>query len=134
MIPQGGSLNNQPIKRVTEPSRTYALNPETGRITGLADGLDAVRQAAMKILGTERFEHLIYSGNYGVELQKMNRDRRFLSSELKRRIQEALLQDDRIRSVGEIRITYADDSATVDFSIQSVYGDVQLRKELKGLV
>nr|WP_313785006.1 DUF2634 domain-containing protein [Paenibacillus larvae] len=32
------------------------------------DGLEAIRQAVHKILHTERYEHLIYSPDYGSEL------------------------------------------------------------------
>ncbi len=120
--------------RVTQPSRTYALNPENGRIEGRTDGLEAVRQAVMKILGTERYQYVIYSPDYGVELQTVGVDRRFLASEWKRRIQEALLQDDRIRSVGEMKMDYADDTAHIEFTVHSVFGMIQLREELGGLV
>ena len=52
----------------TQPSLTYALDAENGRIRGKVDGLEAVKQAVYLVLSTERFAHLIYSWNYGAEL------------------------------------------------------------------
>ena len=49
----------------TQPSLTYALDAENGRIRGKVDGLEAVKQAVYLVLSTERFAHLIYSWNYG---------------------------------------------------------------------
>ena len=45
----------------TQPSLTYALDAENGRIRGKVDGLEAVKQAVYLALSTERFAHLIYS-------------------------------------------------------------------------
>ena len=52
----------------SQPSRTYAVDWQTGRVSGFVDGTDALKQAIYKILQTERFAHLIYSWNYGFEM------------------------------------------------------------------
>ena len=38
----------------TQPSLTYALDAENGRIRGKVDGLEAVKQAVYLVLSTER--------------------------------------------------------------------------------
>ena len=58
-------------KVVLYPTKTYALDMENDRIKGYADGLAAMRQAVYKILMTDRFLHIIYSTNYGTELDKI---------------------------------------------------------------
>ena len=57
------------IEEVVLPSYTYQV--KNGRIHGYIDGLEAMRQAVEKILLTERFEWVIYSSNYGVELERL---------------------------------------------------------------
>ena len=71
MIPQGGTLqlDSQILETLEQPSLTYELNLKEKTIAGYIDGLEAVKQAVVKILQTRRFEHLIYSSNYGQELQ-----------------------------------------------------------------
>ena len=53
------------------PSKSYRMLIEDERIIGNIDQLDAVAQACYKILNTERYVHVIYSWNYGVELQEL---------------------------------------------------------------
>ncbi len=88
-----------------KPNKTYYLDLDTGRITGfLYRGEEAVRQAVFFILNAERCGHEVYSWNYGVELKDMiGQPAEFVQSELKRRIYEALVQDDRIIGVDNFR-------------------------------
>ena len=63
-------LNN--IEEVTEQtSKTFYLNIEKNTISNFCDGIEAMKQAIYCILNTERFEHLIYSWNYGIELKHL---------------------------------------------------------------
>lgn len=89
ILPEGAVLNNA-SEEVEQPSRTYRLDIERGKITGLVDGQDAVKQAIYKILNTERFGHFIYSGSYGSEKSEIFR------TDYERCIRDALLQDERI--------------------------------------
>jgi hypothetical protein len=126
MIPTGGSIDIQNIEPIEQPSRTWRLDFERGRVTGMIDGLDAVRQAVFKILQTERFRYLIYDADYGVELASLvGRDPVFVQSELRRRITEALTQDDRIDSVTDFQIDISGDTATVRLTVVSTFGSFQ---------
>lgn len=112
---------------VEQPSRTYKLDMRQGRMAGMADGLDAVRQAVYKILHTERFAHLIYSADYGFERAGLlggNPD--FVRLELGRRTREALLADERISDITDFRIEMQGDEAEVSFTVLSVYGDFRM--------
>lgn len=123
MIPAGGSIANTMVEEVQQPSRTYKLDFARGRVAGMTDGLDAVKQAAFKILQTDRYQYEIYSFNYGHELNRLiGGDPRLVRSEASRMIREALLQDDRITSVSDIQVMIGEDSLMATFTVISDAG------------
>ncbi|UNK17643.1 DUF2634 domain-containing protein [Paenibacillus sp. N3/727] len=134
MIPQGGTLlpESEISEYVDQPSLTYRLNLEEGTISGQVDGLLAIKQAVVKILQTRRFEHLIYSSDYGQELDAViGRDPLWAYAEIERHIKEALLQDDRILSVDDMNIAFAGEQAMAEFTVRSVYGAFDMKKEVR---
>lgn len=94
------------------PSLTYAMNirekefdKQQNNFVGKTDGTEAIRQAVIKILNTERYEHEIYSWDYGIELKDLyGQPMVYCMSEIKVRITEALLVDDRIESVENFEV------------------------------
>lgn len=126
MIPVGGQLDDGELQEIQQPSRTYRLDLDKQRARGTIDGLDAVRQAVLKILQTERYDFLIYSTDYGTETAGVTgRSPEIIQSELGRRIREALLQDDRISDVTEMQISVSGDSAQVSFTVESDQGSFE---------
>jgi Protein of unknown function (DUF2634). len=121
ILPEGAVLNTA-AEETTQPSRTYRLDLERGKITGFVDGQDAVKQAIYKILDTERFAHFIYSGSYGSERSELFR------SDYERWIRDALLQDERINAVQDFEITTTGDEAAVRFTALTIYGSVSIEK------
>ena len=98
-----------------EPSKTFKLNIEKNRVDGICDDVEALKQTIFLILNTERYEHLIYSRNYGVELNDLiGEPISYVIPELERRITEALIQDDRIENID-------------NFEFQNIKGKVQCR-------
>ncbi|MEG6521145.1 DUF2634 domain-containing protein [Desulfotomaculum sp. 1211_IL3151] len=131
MIPKNGTLANQAINIEQQPSRTYKVDFEAKRTAGMTDDLDAVKQAVFKLLQTEKDHYLIYSSNYGIELNGLiGRDRIFVQSELKRRIQEALLQDDRIKAIEDVQITFDEDQALATFVVLTQYGSFNVNQRV----
>ena len=128
MIPETGVLDREIVlKRMA--GRTYRLDSETGRIAGMVDGLEAMRQAVYKILATERYDWLIYSWNYGTEL----RDLIGMPAELgsvyaKARITEALLQDDRVKEVGDFVCERERDAVRLSFTVVTTEGELEVQK------
>ena len=99
MIPNYDILIEE-ITEPTYPNRTYKVDFNTDRVNGYTDELDAVIQAIYLILSTERYKHIIYSWDYGVELVDLiGKPMPYVMSELQRRIKEALIQDNRIDDV-----------------------------------
>ena len=85
-----------------QPSYTHKLDIEGQRVAGMTDKREALRQAVYLILNVERYAYPIYSRNYGSELVDLiGQPMDYAMSEMKRRITDALMQDDRITGVDD---------------------------------
>jgi hypothetical protein len=126
----------------TQPSLTWAMNinePEMldevkNSFIGKVDEEDAVLQAAMKILQTERGAFDIYSDDYGIELEDLRgRDMIYCESEVPVRIKEALMVDDRIENVSNFSVERSDDRRAlhVSFTIETADVDVSMETEVE---
>ncbi len=123
ILPRGAILDEDiEVEEIIEPTKTYKI--KDNRIVGFTDGKEALKQAIQLILGTERYEYLIYSWNYGSELNGLiGRQKDIAESEFKRRIREALSQDDRINNVDNFMFNYDKDGVEVSFTVFSIYGE-----------
>ncbi|MEH6944776.1 DUF2634 domain-containing protein [Bacillus sp. JJ722] len=110
-----------------EPSKTYRINFDgTNRLTGMVDDLDAVKQFSRKALITSRSHFLIYTDDYGCELEDLigqDVTDAFLESEVPRMVREALIYDDRIIEVNNIRLRREGDALFVALTVISIFGD-----------
>ena len=115
---------------VQMPTRTYKIS--NGRVNGWIDDLEAMRQAVEKILLTERFEWVIYSDNYGIEIQDLiGNDFDLIQSEIERVVSEALLADERIESVDNFDLQQTDRSSLVfSFTVLTVFGEINMEQEV----
>jgi phage baseplate assembly protein W len=131
MLPVTGNILERDFKMVQIPSKTFRLDTENKRVTGMVDGLDAVKQAVFCILNTERFEWLIYSWNYGVELNGLFwKSTGLVKAKIKKRIKEALQQDDRIQSVDTFSFESNGRILHVSFIVHTTYGEIMIEKEV----
>lgn len=114
-----------------QPSYTHKLDIEGQRVAGMTDERDAVLQAVYLILNVERYAFPIYSRNYGSELSDLiGKPKDYAMSEIKRRITEALLQDDRITSLDGWEFETGQNWVTARFIVHTIYGDVSAQKEV----
>ena len=112
-----------------ETSHTYKLDLDNSTIAGYVDDLEAMKQAIYLILNIERYEYLIYSWNYGIELNDLyGQPISFVLPELKRRITEALLQDTRITGVENFSFEIKKGKVHATFTVNTIYGDVEAEK------
>jgi len=112
-----------------EPSKTFKLNIEKNKVDGICDDVEALKQAIFLILNTERYEHLIYSRNYGVELNDLiGEPISYVIPELERRITEALIQDDRIENVDNFEFQNVKGKVHCKFTVYSKYGNIKAEK------
>ena len=117
----------------TEPSKTSRLNIENNTISGICDGKEAVKQAVYKILNTERYKYVIYSRNYGSEFEKLyGKQMSYVKSIIKSVITDALMADDRIKNISNFIVEKIDKTALkVDFTVESIFGDIDISEEVR---
>ena len=112
-----------------EPSKTFKLNIEKNRVDGICDDVEALKQTIFLILNTERYQHLIYSRNYGVELNDLiGEPISYVIPELERRITEALIQDDRIENIDNFEFQNIKGKVQCRFSVHTKYGNIKAEK------
>ncbi|MGO0862332.1 DUF2634 domain-containing protein, partial [Clostridioides difficile] len=81
------------------------------------------------ILNTERYQHLIYSWHYGVELNDLiGEPVSYVIPELERRIKEALIQDDRIENVDNFEFQNVKGKLHCNFVVHTKYGNLNAEK------
>lgn len=130
MIPGGNNLKQ--IELIAQPSLCHRMLLENHRIIGTCDGIEAVKQAIYNILNTERYQYIIYSWDYGVELEDLyGMPADYAMPELKRRITEALMQDGRIEAVDQFEFEKKGSRMIVGFIVHTVFGRVRSRKEVE---
>ncbi|WP_129600485.1 DUF2634 domain-containing protein [Anaerophilus nitritogenes] len=131
MIPTGSKIRNATVENVQRPSKTWKIDFETGDIIETIDKLDAIKQSVHKILKTKRFEYVIYTTNYGNELETLlGKDRLYVRSEIARMIKEALNVDDRILSIQNMNIEFVGDTAIAKFTVVSNAGTFDVEEEV----
>lgn len=142
MIPETSGLIESEESILEEPSsKTYLidfdekclrLSFDEGDSDGFIDDLKAMEQAVFCILNTERYECLIYSWDYGSELQDViGMDTDIVLSEIERRITEALLADSRILSVDDFDFETNKKEVLCTFSVSTIYGDLEIEQEVE---
>ncbi len=128
----GDDLNLIAFTLENQPGYTHKLDMEKGRVAGMTDGRDALAQTIYLILSVERYAYAIYSWRYGVQLADLiGKPRDYAMSEIKRRITEALTQDDRITGVENWSFQPGRRSVLVSFTVMTIYGAVDATKEVE---
>lgn len=121
-----------------EPSLTYAMKvsqeiSEDSIFVGRVDDVKAIEQAIIKIINTERYEYEIYSWDYGIELKDLFGEQiPYVMSEVRQRITDALLADDRIDAVEDFEVERAGKHGVhCIFTAVTTRGDeIQIEKEV----
>jgi len=130
MIPRNSGLLQQDFVVVEQPTYTYAMDKEKIHIRGNTDKLAAMEQAVYKIVFTERYQYIIYGRNYGVQLLDLfGMPKTFVIPEIKRRITEALLWDNRITRVDNWSFNIPKRKVVeASFRVVTIFGDVMMQR------
>ena len=105
-------------------AKTFKVDSDSGRIRGHVDELDSVKQAVRIMLSVPRFQHEIYSRNYGHDLQDLiGKPLDYVLGDVRRMIREALLIDERIIDIDDFVINKVGENLQVKFKVTSIYGD-----------
>lgn len=130
MIPGVNEFLEEDFEIEEQPSKTFKLHIDDKVINGLTDELDAIRQTIYMILNTERYQYIIYSWNYGIELMDLfGEPITYVCPELERRITEALTQDERILSVDAFSFDTSKKGVVhVTFTANTIFGEVDAER------
>ena len=117
---------------VEEPSYTPRLNQDTYRISGFVDGLEAVKQAVYLITNVERYDWLIYSWKYGIELIELfGKESSFVIAELERTFTEAIKQDVRVNDVKDFTFNVNRNDIFMECTVVSIFGEFRYEFEVE---
>lgn len=136
MIPKTDNENwkgEVEIHRIS--SETYEMDLKKNKIYGTILEQKAMEQAIYKILHTQRYTHVIYDGAYGVELSDLfGKPQSYVIPELQKRVEDALLADDRIEEVKDFRFSQEKNTLTVRFRVETIFGEMEGEKEMTNYV
>lgn len=126
LLPGGGARTGRVQEAGEMPSRTYGLDLGAQRARGFVDGEEALKQAVAMRLNSWWRAHDIYDDHYGFEAQGLiGRSRGYIRSELKRRLRECLMEDDRVYGVENFRYEEGEDGEAwmLSFRLKSRFGE-----------
>lgn len=130
MIPKINELLSTTLELETQPSKNFKMYFAQEVVSGTITDLNAMEQVIYKILNTERYQYLIYSWNYGIELNDLlGEPVSYVCPEIERKVTEALVQDDRILSVDSFVFDITEKRKVhVTFIVHTIFGDVNAEK------
>lgn len=125
-----------PIDEIEESqeqsSKTYRLDLDKGRISGIIDGLEAVEQAIRKALITQRFKCLIYDSQYGSEIEEAiiaaDASEDYTRTAIEGFVRDALKPDSRIVDIHDFEIEFTDDAANISFIADTIFGTTEIKE------
>ena len=129
MLPQSSNVQIMTdLDIVSQPNKTYYIDKEKKIVQGtVEDYLKTVEQSVYLILQTERYDYIMYSHKYGIELKDLyGREENYVVPMLMLRVPEALLQDDRIESVEDFSYTVNGGKFLINFTVKTKYGDLKM--------
>lgn len=119
------------FEEVVGPTKNFRIIYGRERIFGFVDEIEAMKQAIYLILSVERYDHEIYSWNAGVEFTDLfGKPVTYVATEVKKRIRDALLQDDRITEVDGFEVTINKNNVAVRFVAHTIFGEIESEREV----
>ena len=110
--------------------KEYEFDFATGKLTGkLLEGKEALKVWIYKTLLTKRYKHIIYSWDYGQDLEELigqGYEKGLIRSEVERRIKDCLLIHPHIKECNSFNIKLQQDQLHVDFTVNTIYGEVDI--------
>lgn len=102
----------------------FILSP-TGRQKTVTSS-DAWGEWCVKTLCSERYKYLIYSDNYGEEIDTLlgkSYPRKVVESEIRRMVKDCLMVDKRTASVDNFQFTWIDDGIMFSCDVKNTIGE-----------
>lgn len=101
---------------------------ENGRLKKV-EGAEALKIWIYKMLKTQRYRFLIYSWNYGSELEELvgkGYASNTVQNEVKRLLEDALSINTNIKGTKDVNITFSGDDLDISFTAITDYGEVRV--------
>lgn len=104
-------------------------------ISGKVDGVEAVKQWCILALNTERYQYVMHSWSYGIELNDLyGMPVDYVCPELERRITECLKMNDKIEEVDNFVFDTSNPEIVIaTFDVKTIYGEFTASKEMKNV-
>ena len=99
----------------------------------IVTGNEAVKTWVYKTMKTERFRYLIYSWDYGSELDSLSGQSytpNLTKAECIRYIKEALLINPYIRNVSNVEVTFDRGKLHIEAKLETVYGEAEVSADV----
>lgn len=96
----------------------------------ILEGNEALKTWIFKALHVNRYENIIYTWNYGNELQSLigkGYSRELIYAEAKRYIEECLLINKYIKSIDYVEIDFKENLLSINFKVTTIYGSLEVR-------
>lgn len=120
----------------TQPThRTYRIDWENKRISGMVDGKEAAIQQVKKGLLTKRYAYLIYDDQYGNDLfnkvGNADLDPEYLDNDVPEMISDCVIPDDYVDGVEKVDFKIEDeDKVDIYVEVNTIFGDVSIEGSL----
>lgn len=101
---------------------------QNGRMV-ILEGVEAIKVWIYKMFKTPRYRYLIYSWNYGHELENFIGDgysAGIVRNEVKRLVEDALALNSRIKGVSNLKVSFEKAKLNVSFTALTDYGEVSV--------
>ena len=110
--------------------KEYELDFAAGQLTGkVLEGKEALKMWIYKTLLTKRYKHIIYSWDYGQDLEEIigqGYEKGVIKSEVERRIKDCLMIRPHIKECTNFEIKLQQDQLHVNFTVNTIYGEVEI--------
>ena len=131
LTPETEMKMNDNVIIQTIPTLTYRVQREKEIVSGTLEELEAMKQAVFKILFTESYQYEIYNWEYGMELNELfGRAKSYVIQEIKKRIEDALLADDRIKAVTDFKFGGEKGNLEVKFKVHTIFGTLEIERQV----
>lgn len=133
MLPTLNELLSSGVAVKVKASKNYKMHITEEVVNGYCDNLEAMKQVIYKILNTQRYENIIYTWNYGIEINDLfGKSISYVCAVIEKRIADALVVDDRIESVDNFEYEIINKrKVKVSFIVKTIYGEVNEVKEIE---
>lgn len=127
-MPESSIENNVSI--AVMPSKTFKIDG-TKLTSEIIDKKEALSQSIDVMLSVEKNKYIIFPFWFGTEIKSLiGQEYAYISSESERMIRDTLLADDRVKDITDFSMSkYDKDSVTVKFTVQSIFGKIDITKE-----